>query len=45
MASRTGINISRHYVVSINTMPFHICILNSKKLKGRTESHLISFIR
>ena len=25
MASRTGIRISGHYVVSINTMPFHTC--------------------
>ena len=31
MASRTGINVSGHYVVSTNAMSFHICILNSKK--------------
>ena len=43
MASRKGINISGYYVVSINAMPFHICALNSKKLKGRTESYFIYF--
>ena len=26
MATRKGINISGHYVVSINDMPFHIII-------------------
>ena len=31
MARRTGINISGHYVVSTNAMPFHIYTLNSKK--------------
>ena len=41
MASRTNINIYGHYFVSINAMLFHICTLNSKKLKGRTESYLI----
>ena len=42
MASRKGIHISRHHVVSINAssyyMYFQICTLNSKKVKGRTES-------
>ena len=36
MATRNDINISGHYVVSINALPFHICTLISKKLKGRT---------
>ena len=43
MASRKGINISGHYVASINTMHFHIRTLNSKKLKGRPESYFILF--
>ena len=44
MVSRTDTNISRHYVVSINAMPFHIiCTLNSEKLKGLTESYFILF--
>ena len=43
MATRKGINISGHYVVSINAMPFHRCTLNSKKLKGRTDSYFILF--
>ena len=43
MASRKGIHISGHYVVSINAMPFHIHTLNSKILKGRTESYFILF--
>ena len=43
MASRKGINISGHYVVSIKAMPFQRCTLNSKKLKGRTESYFILF--
>ena len=41
MASKTGINICGLYVVSINAMPFHISTLNSKNLKGRTESYFI----
>ena len=41
MVGRTGISISRHYVVSINAMPSHIYTLHSKKLKGRTESYCI----
>ena len=45
MASRKGIPISGHYVVSINAMPFHIWTLNSKKLKGRTESYFILFLK
>ena len=43
MASRTGKNISGHYIVLISTMSFHICALSSKNLKGRTESYLILF--
>ena len=43
MASRTGINISGHYVVSINAMPFHICTLDSKNLKSQTESYFMLF--
>ena len=33
MASRKGINISEHYVVSINLMPFHMCTLNFLKIE------------
>ena len=43
MASRTGKNISGHYIVLISTMSFHMCTLSSKNLKGRTESYLILF--
>ena len=43
MASRKDIDISGHYVVSINAMPFYICTFNSKKLKGRTESYFKLF--
>ena len=43
MTSRTGINISGQFVVSINAMPFYICTLNSKSLKGETESYFILF--
>ena len=45
IGSRTGINISGHYVVSINAITFHICTLNSKNLKGRTESYFILFFK
>ena len=45
MATRKGIHISGHYVASINAMPFHICTLNYKKLKGRTESYFIFFLK
>ena len=40
MATRKGINISGHYIVSINATycTFDICTLYSKNLKGRTES-------
>ena len=41
MASRTDINISGHYIVSMNTMPFHTCTLSYKKLKGRTEFYIV----
>ena len=40
---RKDINIIGHYVVSISVMPFNICTLSSKKLKGRTESYFILF--
>ena len=43
MASRKGVHISGHYMVSINAMPFHTCTLNSKKMEDRTESYLIMF--
>ena len=39
MASKKGIDISEHHVVSIDAMPFHLCTSNFKKLKGRTESY------
>ena len=45
MVSRKGINISVHYVVSINAMPFHICTLISQKLKRRTELYFILFLK
>ena len=45
MATRKSINSSGHYVVSINAMIFHICTLNSKKLKGRTELYVILFLK
>ena len=46
MASRKGINISGHYIVSINSMPFHVlCTLDSNKSKGRTKSYYILFFK
>ena len=49
MASRTGIIISGHYVVLINatrySMPFQICTLGSKNLKGWTESYFMLFLK
>ena len=45
MASRTGIHIFGHYRLSINTIPFHICSLNSKKRKGRAESYFTLFLK
>ena len=45
MVSRKGINISVHYVVSINAMPLHICTLISQKLKRRTELYFILFLK
>ena len=45
MARRKGILISGHCVVSINAMAFHVCTLSSKKLKGRTESYFILFLK
>ena len=41
MATRKGINIFGHYVISINAMPF--CTIYSKNMKGRTESYFILF--
>ena len=43
MATKKGIRLSRHYVVSINVMPFYICTWNSKILKGRTEEYFVLF--
>ena len=43
MASRKGINISVHYVVSIHAMSDHTYTLNSKTLKGQTEPYFTSF--
>ena len=46
MANRMGIHISGHYVVSTkNAMTFHICTLISEKLKGRTKSCFILFLK
>ena len=45
MASRTGIYISGHYVVSINATPFHIRTFNSKNLKEWTKLYFILFIK
>ena len=45
MAIRKDIHISEHYVVSINAMPFYICTLNSKKLKGQTLLYFIYFLK
>ena len=45
MASRKSIHISGHYVVWINAMTFHIYTLCSKKIKGRTESYFILFLK
>ena len=45
MASRKDMEISGHYVVSINAMPFYICTLNYKKLKGWTEPYFIVFLK
>ena len=38
MATKKGIQISGHYVVSINAV---ICTWYSNKMKGRTESYFI----
>ena len=46
MASRKDINISEHYVVSINAYAFsYICTSYSKKMKGRAESYFILFLK
>ena len=45
MVSRKGQNFSGYYVASMNAMPFHIYTLNSEKLKGRTESYFILFLK
>ena len=47
MATRKSINISGHYVVSINAtryITFHICTLYSKNMKCRTESYFMLFL-
>ena len=46
MTTRKGLNISGHYVVSINAMPFIyiICTLNNKKMEGPTQSYFIYFL-
>ena len=43
MISRKSINISGHYVVSINPMPFHIlCTLKSKiERSGRSVFYIV----
>ena len=45
MASKKGIQISGHYVVSTKVLPFHVYTLSSKKLKDRTESYFIMFLK
>ena len=45
MASRTGIHISGHYVVSIIATSFYICTVNSRKLKGRIELYFILILK
>ena len=48
IATRKGINISAHYDVSINAICFFIYVLcteYSKKLKGRTESYFLLFLK
>ena len=47
MATRKGINISRHCIVSINAIClFYICTyMYYKKLKGRTESYFSLFLK
>ena len=49
MATRKGINISGHYVVSISAVclfiQLYMCTLHSKKLKDRTESNFILFLK
>ena len=44
MVTIKGIKSSGHYVVPINAVPFHICILNSKKIRGRTKSYFVLFL-
>ena len=44
MVAIKGLNISGHYILPINTVPFHICILNSKKSRGRTKSYFVLFL-
>ena len=47
MVTRKGINISVAYVVhhKWEERLFYICTLYSKKLKGRTESYFILFLK
>ena len=44
MVAIKGLKISGHYVLPINAVPFHICILNSKKNRGRTKSYFVLFL-
>ena len=43
MATIKSVNISGHYVVSINAVPFHTCILNSKNVEVGQNRILYSF--
>ena len=48
MATRKGIHISGHYVISINVICLFIylvCSLCSKILKGQTQSYFILFLK
>ena len=47
MATKKGIQFSGHYVISIDTicLSIYICTLYSKKLKGRTKSYFILFLK
>ena len=49
MATRKGINISGNYAAPHNILPgtcfVHICTLYLKKLKGRTKSYFIFFLK
>ena len=45
MASRKGVKISRHCVVSINAIPNHTYTFTSKELKDRAESYFMLFLK